>query len=773
MRTAGVVGLAAALAVALAVGALGGFTPDGLLVNRAGFSQAVFDRDGHLLRLTLTSDEKYRLWVPLAEMSPDLVRATLLQEDRHFFRHPGVNPFSLARAAWSTWVGGGRRIGGSTLTMQLARLRFGIDSSTPTGKLEQILRALQLERRFTKQEILEAYLNLAPYGGNVEGVGAASLVYFGKQASDLDLREALTLSVIPQSPTARAPRSPAALARLAGARARLFDDWQADAGGAVPAGRGALEVEARRREELPFRAPHLVTRVVAEHPHEGRIVTTLDLRLQALVERQLARFVAGHRRLGIRNGSVLLVEHRTMEVKAYAGSADFRDPAIDGQVDGLRARRSPGSALKPFIYALALDQGLINPLTVLKDASLTVSSYNPENFDREFLGPVNATDALVRSRNLPALQLASQLHDPDLYDFLRRAGVHRLRPRGDYGLALALGGVEVRPDDLARLYALLANGGVLRPLVLVDGAAHEPPPEDGPRLLSPEASRLVLEMLRQNPRPNDLRGASPVHDQRVPWKTGTSWGFRDAWAAGVVGPYVLVVWIGNFDGDPNPAFVGRDAAGPLFFDIVDALGVEERAPETMPADLHLVRVEVCALSGYLPGPHCRQRRSTWFIPGVSPIETCPIHRDVAIDAETGLRACPGQAEPVRREVYEFWPSDLLALSRAAGIARRTPPPFHPRCPAASPRGMAPVISSPQPRLEYAARGGAPFDVPFRAVTEADSRRVYWFVDDTFAGVSASGAPLLWRARAGRYTVRAVDEQGRSAATEFRVVVAER
>jgi penicillin-binding protein 1C len=498
-------------------------------------------------------------------------------------------------------------------------------------------------------------------------------------------------------------------------------------------------------------------------------VTALDPGLQALLERQLRMYTERNRNLAIDNGALILIDYRTMQVKGYVGSADYFSDAIQGQVNGLRGRRSPGSALKPFIYALAIDQGLIHPQTMLKDTAIRISAYNPENFDRDFLGPIDATSALVRSRNVPAIELANMLKQPGLYGFLQRAGIRKLRPQGFYGLALALGGVEVTMEEMAQLYAMLANGGVLRPLVYT----VSPSPRDLPevRLFSPEASYVVLDMLRNNPRPRgDFSLAQVPGNAAIPWKTGTSYGYRDAWAMGIVGPYVLGVWIGNFDGTPNANFVGRDAAGPLFFDIVDALHARGPLLESIVhGPLNLKKIKVCALSGELPGPYCDHFKETWFIPGKSPITTCRIHRAVAIDVRSGLRACPGRTAASVQRVYEFWPSDLLRLFRMAGIAGRTPPPADNDCTDVMPGGSAPQISSPSAGVVYTAPPGGRTEISFAAVTDADSRMVYWFVDDELVGTSHRGEPLFWKATSGTFLVRAVDEQGRAAARQINVV----
>jgi penicillin-binding protein 1C len=756
------------VALATVVWIILGLQPKPLLVNKTGFSQAVYDSDGHLLRLTLSSDEKYRLWVPLSEIPPTMIDATLLQEDTWFRWHCGVNPISLIRAFGATYLSGGRRIGGSTITMQLARDRFGIDSRTLRGKIQQIVRALELERFYSKDEIFEAYLNIAPYGGNIEGVAAASLVYFHEPPKQLSLAQALTLAVIPQSPSRRNPLRRSGHDALDKARLRIGALWASTHPSDTPNPGVTMLVHTASRSELPNRAPHMVDRVLAISD-SGHVTSTLDPQLQDLLELQLKTFLERSHRLGIHNGAVILLDYRTMQVKGYVGSANYFDSQIDGQVDGLLGRRSPGSALKPFIYALAIDQGLIHPRTMLKDTAIRIAAYNPENYDHDFLGPIDATSALVRSRNVPAIEVANMLRPPGLYGFLKKAGIKNLRDESFYGLALALGGAEVSMEELAGLYAMLANGGELRPLVLTISPA--PVSANSLRLLSPEASYSVLEMLRENPRPADDFTTSQVPNAlAIPWKTGTSFGLRDAWAVGIVGPYVLGVWIGNFDGTPNANFIGREAAGPLFFHIVDALRARGPLREAIVHQhLNLKRIKVCALSGQLPGPYCDHFKETLFIPGKSPITTCSIHRGVPIDNRTGLRACPGDTNGVTTRTYEFWPSDLLKLFRTAGLERKMPPPLDPACRKFAGAGAPPLISSPNRGIAYSIAPGGGTEIPFAAITDADSREVYWFVDDQLVGTSRSGESYMWKARPGSFLVRAIDQQGRAVAEQLKVL----
>ena len=747
------------------------------LAQFAPSSTAVYDDHGRLLRLTLASDDRYRLWVPLPDMPPSLVQGVLLQEDAWFRWHPGFNPASLLRGAWVTYLRGRNRQGGSTITMQLARLMYRLNTRTPLGKLQQVLRAVQLELCYSKDAILEAYLNYAPYGRNVEGAAAASLIYFDKPVTRLSLPEALTLAVIPQDPSRRVREdggdADTISARLRDARDRLYRRWlgkHPDA--AAEASLFRLPLHLRPPEQLPFAAPHFVGEALLEQrllgARDSSLHTTLDLELQRLLERQVAAHVQHRSGSGVRNAVAMLVDTRDMGVKALVGSADWFDASIAGQVDGTQAKRSPGSTLKPFIYALGFDQGVLHPQTVLRDVPTSFGPFTPENFDGRFLGPVTATEALVRSRNIPAVYVASKLQNPSFYRFLQDAGVSRMADEHFYGLSLVLGGGEVTMQELARLYAMLANRGVLAPL---RHAAQEPRAA-GVRVLSEEASFMVLDMLRQNPRPDDAAiaqpGALPVY-----WKTGTSWGFRDAWTAGIVGPYVAVVWVGNFDGAGNPVFVGIETAAPLFFHIVDALKARDprlsEPPHAPPRNLK--RVDVCVASGELPNAWCPRKTASWFIPGKSPIRVSNIHRAIVLENASGKPACPPyDAHATHTEVFEYWPSDLARVFRQAGIPRRAPPAL-PDCSAAADEGLAPQILSPLRGATYTRRLSRDGEerIAFNATADAGVQELYWFVDDGFVGAARPGDPLLWQpAAAGEYTLRAVDDRGRSDARVLRI-----
>jgi penicillin-binding protein 1C len=754
--------------------------PRAPLAELAPTSTAVMSADNQLLRLTLAPDQQYRVWTPLNEISPTLIDAVQLHEDRWFYWHPGINPVALLRGAVRTYgffgYGSGNRQGGSTLTMQLARLAYDLNTRTPGGKLRQAGYALWLEARYGKRELLEAYLNLAPYGGNVQGAGAASLIYFGKPAAQLTLTEALTLAVIPQQPNLRGGKNHSTAA-LQNARIRLFKRWQkSHAVSNAEAHLAVLPLPLRDVRQLPFRAPHFVDALLAKNIEQRppRLQTTLDGQLQQLVERQTRLYIAQRRSSGVRNAVALLIDPRDMGVKAWLGSADYFDQTIDGQVNGVLAKRSPGSTLKPFIYALALDQGLLHPRTMLKDAPVAFGPFAPENFDGRFIGPVTAQDALIHSRNVPAVWVAAQLRNPGLYQFLQSAGVSNLQSEQHYGLALVLGGGEVTMEESAGLYAMLMNHGQQRPVRYLQAATSAP----GPQLISPEASFIALDMLAHNPRPD---GAEFSADARWPvaWKTGTSWGFRDAWSVGAVGPYVLAVWIGNFDGSGNPAFVGIDTAAPLFFRIADALRLarpRDMLKTVAPPPAGVKRVAVCAASGDLPNQWCNQLEPTWYIPGKSPIKVSTLHRPVAIDIRSNKPVCPPyDPQTVRQEIFEFWSSDMLRLFRQAGMPRRTPP----HCDKADSAGLgfldkadAPSITSPLREVTYTLRTSRPDErIALQATAAGTVKTLYWFSGNRFLGRSAPLAALAWRPdHEGLYELRVVDDRGQMAERSLRVAI---
>jgi penicillin-binding protein 1C len=726
------------------------------------YSQAVYAAGGELMRLTLADDGIFRLYAPLEQISPTLQEATLLYEDRYFRYHFGVNPIALIRGAFATYISKERAMGASTITMQLARKLYDINSSSIGGKLRQIGYAIWLEARYSKDDILEAYLNLVPYGHNIEGAGAASLVYFNKRAEDLSTLESLTLAVIPQNPSKRAPTI--GFAEMKRARDPLMQSWvDRHPEDSNKLTHFELPMVIGSISALPYLAPHFVDGVLQSAEGESEIFTVLNLNLQEIMEESIERFITSNRSWGISNAAVLLVDTRSMELLASVGSADFFDDSIEGQVDGTRAMRSPGSLMKPFIYAKAIEQGKIHPRTILKDAPRRYGLYSPENSDRGFMGPITAQDALNQSRNIPAVELLLEISPSTFLELLRTAGVQDLKDVDYYGAALALGGMEITMEDAARIYASLNNGGVVRPIVKVKEHVIADSIRN-PEIIDGESAYIVRDMIRHNP-PPAVGGFKVNFPFAVGWKTGTSYGFKDGWTALVFGDYVLVAWVGNFDGVGNSAFMGRYSAAPLAFSILryihPQLDIVE--DEGIPQDLNVKYVDICEATGELPTDLCPRTVDSLFIPGVSPIKISDIFRQIPIDIATGLRACSYDPDTTRLEVYEFWEADLLELFEQAGVKRRTPPRYMPNCNLdyTSQEGTPPTILYPQRGVSYEAP-----ELAFTATAGLDATEIFWFVDGAFVGKSPNGKPFFWRSISGTHSLQAVDNVGRGTSSVF-------
>ncbi|MFC0178617.1 penicillin-binding protein 1C [Thorsellia kenyensis] len=760
------------------------------------FSTVFVDKEGELMRITTGKDERYRLWTPLDEIPESLQDAVILHEDRYFYQHIGVNPYSLFRGAIRSFILKQRLQGGSTITMQLARMRWQLNTRSILGKSIQVLRALQLELSYSKRDILEAYLNYAPYGRNIESVGAASLIYFNKRPNDLTIPEVMTLAVLPQSPTLRLQdKSGLAGKKLLDARNRLFSRWQIEHPESDQVkDLFSLPLYLRQPENLPFLAPHFVDQLIlkkqrdvsTEYIKSRYIETTIDMTLQIALERQIDAYIRRHKAQGIENAAAILVDYRDMSVSALVGSADYFNKSIQGQVNGTFAKRSPGSTLKPFIYALALEQGILHPATILKDVPTQFGAYSPENFDRRFLGPISATQALNFSRNIPAVNVASKLVNPNLYQFLQDNGVENLANEKHYGLALVLGGGEITMQELAQLYSMLANKGKFKRLNFLVNSKNSNSSivaENSPSLplneknidknsLSEASTYITLNMLGQHKRPTDTLAQAPT---KIPvyWKTGTSWGFRDAWTAGIFGPYVLIVWEGNFSGKGNNAFIGVEAAAPLFFNIIDTINAEiPDLPATMgnvPSSVK--KVDICLTSGQLPTRWCQHVGKTLFIPGISPIKADTIYRPIVLNKMTGKVSCePFDPETSKIEVFEFWPSDLANAFAQAGVAKK-PPPTTKDCSikdAGLMTGMAPQITSPQKNITYTFRLNVDKNtqtqyeqaLSLSATSDAANRTLYWFVDGSYLGSTLSTQSLNWLPnKSGSFQLRVVDDFG--------------
>ena len=745
-------------------------------------STLVVAADGTPLRAFADADGVWRYPATPEGVSPLYLDALLNYEDRWFRRHPGVNPFALLRAA-GQWLAGGRIVsGGSTLTMQVARILErdgGRRTRRLPGKLVQMLRAVQLEAHLSKDEILALYLERAPFGGTIEGVEAASWAYLGKPASRLSQAEAALLAVLPQAPSRLRPdRNPEA-ARVA--RDKVLDRmatlgvWtRAEVDDA------RIEVVVSRRLRPPMSAALLAQRLRAAHPREPRIASTIDAGLQRTLEERVAAYFSG---LPERTSAALLVvDNASMEARAYVGSLDLNDKARLGHVDMVRAWRSPGSTLKPFLYGMALDDGLIHSESLLVDAPQSFSGYRPGNFDAAFNGPVGAATALRLSLNVPAVDLLDRVGPARFAARLDNGGIALKFPRGATpNLSLILGGTGARLEDLVGAHAALHRDGIAGRVRYVAGD-----PVQDRRLLSPGAAWIVREILEANPRPGEREGMFDAGRRpRVSWKTGTSYGFRDAWAIGGTRRYTVGVWVGRPDGTPLPGQYGAITALPLLFEVVDSLPRTRGDGTRPPQPASVSSREVCWPLGTAadaqPASLCQRRFEAWVLDGAIPPTFA--ERDARlwnaglerfdVDAGSGLRLSADCRQPHVPRAMEIarWPA--LASPWLPGSTRRASrlPPLSPDC-APDGRDAAEELriegihaNATLARAPGSVRG---VRVSLRAI--GSDARIQWLLDGRWIAETRGAQPFQREFDApGTHALTALSDSGAWARVEFRVL----
>ncbi|MDH5204142.1 MAG: penicillin-binding protein 1C [Hylemonella sp.] len=748
----------------------------------APLSTLILARDGTLLGARIAADGQWRF--PPVTQVPAKFRACLLAyEDKRFDWHPGVDPLAVARALRLN-LGQGRIVsGGSTLTMQVVRMARGARERSYADKLLEMLLALRLELQYSKAEILALHASHAPFGGNVVGLEAASWRYFGRDPQQLSWAEACTLAVLPNSPALIHPGRHRA--RLQAKRDRLLQRLQGQ--GLL----GALDLSLAQREPLPAQplplpqlAPHLLETLHQQYPDMSRLRTTLDARLQAAAVAAVGERARQLARQGVHNVAALVVDHRSFEVLAYVGNSEG---ALDGElghaVDVIRRPRSSGSILKPFLYAAMLDAGEILPATLVPDVPTQYSGYMPENFDRDYRGAVPAEVALAQSLNVPAVRMLRQHGVHRFYDFLRQFGMSTLwRPPDDYGLTLILGGAEVTLHDIVGMYANLsdiaaaADGGGLRALRLL--AADVPVARGADAGLSPGAAWLTLNALREVARPaEEGYWKNFASSRQIAWKTGTSWGLRDAWAIGNSARYTVGVWVGNASGEGRPGLTGSVAAAPLLFDLFNPL---EATPWLERPELHLKTVQTCRGDGYLANGHCEEA-AQWAPRDSQFDQLSPYHVGIHLDRSRRWRVhsgCARVADMVLADWFVLPPGPELFYRRHHADYRALPP-YRADCDEPEQaRGQRGPIDFLYPA--HGTRVYIPVDlgerksrVVFEAVHRDREAELHWHLDDTYIGSTRSFHQRALDASAGTHTITVVDAQGNRLSRAFEVLVRER
>jgi len=730
------------------------------------FSRVVVASNGAPLRAFADDDGVWRYPVTAADVSPLYLQAVIAYEDRHFWRHPGVNPFALVRAVWQSARGGRIVSGGSTLTMQLARL-LDPQPRTVLGKAMQLVRATQLEWHLSKQRILDHYLNFAPFGGPLEGVEAASYAYLGKSAKELSHAEAALLAILPQAPSRLRPdRFPDRARR---ARDKVLRRMQAmGLWSRRTVSEAMMEPVAARFAPRPTVAPLLARRLLPTSTAGKPVRTTVDHRLQSQLEARLASLATDlPERTSV---ALLVVENDSLAVRAYVGSVAYADSAHYGYVDMVRAVRSPGSTLKPFLYGFALEDGLIHSESLLSDVPLESGPYRPSNFDAQFTGPVGASKALRHSLNVPAVQLLSHVKPERFMARLARGGLTlHLGSDARPNPALILGGAGSTLEDLVAAYTSLARGGLSGKLRLTESTPLAPR-----YLMSPGAAWIIRRILSESRRPGlDAVPSMKSDRHRIAWKTGTSYGYRDAWSIGVDARYTVGVWVGRPDGTPMPGHYGAVTASPIMFSIFDMLPVERGDGLARARPGNVTEVEICLPLGIPPESGkeqlCHLRRRALVLDGVTP-RTLPdpqesrwqnLLRTVWINPSTGRRVSAGCHASTRR-AYAFaeWPLALHPWLPRDILDKSRPPALDEDCAAQPPGAQRNIrISGIADGVEL--RRGAGGTLPRVSLTVLGaSGRIHWFVDGHVVQNRARAGIFIHRfTDSGAHRVTVVDESG--------------
>lgn len=719
-------------------------------------STLVFDRDGGLLHAFISTDDMWRIQTPLHQISPYLQKSLLAYEDRWFYFHPGLNPLALIRAVRQNQRSRKIISGGSTLTMQIARM-MEPKERTLGNKLLETLRAFQLELRYSKRRLLEIYFNIAPYGGNIEGVAAAAWLYFGKEPSQLSLSEAALLTVIPNSPNANRPDSHPEHA-LKGRNLVLRQLRKRNRITTKEYREAVTENINFSRQILPRIAPHFCRDLMLGNNH-ARLYTTLNRRYQQIAEDLLRIHLDRLKPEGITNGAIVALDNESHEVLAMVGSGDFNDSFNNGQVNGAFAPRSPGSALKPFIYGLAIKNGLISPAHYLEDVPIDFSGYAPENYDRTFNGMIPARAALERSLNLPAVALEQALGKKDLYWLMQKANVSSLRGRNHYGLSIAIGGCEINLLDLTALYSCMASKGqLIRPKFL-----KNEPGDAGVELFSPGTAFIITDILTGLRRP-DLPSCWEFSSlPQVAWKTGTSYGHRDAWSVGYNPRYTIGVWVGNFNGKGARNLVGAEVAAPILFELMNSICRNQQIPWfSVPPSVETR--EVCALSGQLPSPFCPTLIWEYYLPDRSPDKICECHYAVEIDLATGYRLPPdyGGDRKSKTKIYVQYPPKVGTWMDSCGFKIDRLPEMLPGWQGLLP-GAAPIIRSPSLDCTYRLREGIPLQfqkICCEASVGSDVRKIFWFIDGRLLSTVKPGERCFYTPEIGKHRLVCQDNLGR-------------
>jgi len=726
------------------------------------FSKEIHAKDGSLLSAYLTSDDKWRLRTELDEVSPELIKAIIEKEDSWFYLHIGVNPVSVIRATIDNIFNGEVESGASTITMQVARL-LEPKQRTYLNKIVEMFRALQLEIKYSKKEILELYLSLLPFGGNIEGVKSASYIYFDRPPDKLSLSQSIILAVIPNDPNnLRLDRS---IEELISKRNYQINKFKQEKIFPLSDLNDALsESIERNRFSIPISAPHF-SYLVKENINGDIIKTSLDPSIQQTAENILLRNIRKVFYKGITNGAVLVVDNKNSSVVAYCGSADFFDEGSFGQVNGITAIRSPGSTLKAALYAYAFDDGNLTPQMKFADIPTDFHGYQPENYDLKFYGNVSTEFALVNSLNIPAVKLLEEVGLNNFINFLEGCGFNQIeKQKNKLGLSMILGGCGTNLQELTRLFTAFARQGKLYPLNFIQADDRE----NGEQIFSEESSYLVASILSGMNRTDvaDLNNYSKL--PKFAWKTGTSYGKRDAWAIGFNPNYTIGVWMGNFNGVGSPNLSGSEVAVPLLFELYNAIDYNSDLKWFEPPE-NLYKREVCSESGLVPSKYCPSVIVDFAIKDKSHNEFCTIHKPVYVNASETIQYCTGclPSADYKKVVYPVYQPELTVWLSQNKLDFKIPPTHNPECTAKFAE-EGPKILSPSDDYEYFVEEKSGQEILLLAASDSRVKTHYWYVNGKYFNKSKPGEKIFFKPQEKELNITCLDDKGRNGSVSVNI-----
>jgi penicillin-binding protein 1C len=730
--------------------------------DRIEYSTIITDDKGVVVHAFLTHDQQWRMKTELSEISP-LMRKTIVEkEDKYFYYHLGINPMATLRALCRNILSMRRTSGASTITMQVARA-LEPKKRTYWNKVREMFRALQLEWKYSKDEILQMYLNKVPYGGNIQGVKSASILYFKKDPDHLSLAEITALSIIPNRPSSLVMGRNND--RIIEERNKWLRRWAKEKVFTEREIADALaEPLTATRGVVPSYIPQLALKL---KKRGGPIIhTTIQLNTQLKLEKLVKDYSRTLALKNIRNAAVIVLDNQTRRVLSYVGSADFHDSADGGQVNGAAAVRQPGSTLTPWLDGLCIDEGLLTPKRMITDVPINYDGYAPENYDRRFNGYVTMEYALEHSLNIPAVKSLKALGKDKLIRKLTDCDFREVdRDRKKLGLSMILGGCGATLEELTGLYSIFANEGrYVKPKYTREDSSKK---EE--KILSPAATFMINETLSKVNRPDfPLNWESTVHLPKIAWKTGTSYGRRDAWSVGYNKRYTVGIWVGNFSGLGIPELSGANVATPLLFTVFNTIDYDDDASWFGKPDDCDVRM-VCSETGLPPADFCTHLVTDYFIPLVSTAKKCDNRQEVFVSADEKMAYCRVCLPPAgyKKKWYTVIPPEMKEYYDANRISYQSMPPHNPGCEKVFREG-APVVMSPANGSEYLINRKDPEPLLLRCRVSNDVSKVYWYINDKFYKSGESGSREFFIPDEGPVKISCTDDKGRNRNVWIRV-----